>query len=564
MSTVLGVLAAVLNTLWQAAIVAALMFIVLKLMAKINVPFNAATRYVIWWATLVVVLLLPAGPRLMDWWHARTQPAPAASTRSINPPVSTAPLLSDPPVIVTLKQDRTARWPLWIVALWAILCLYRLSQIGRSYLYLRGVKRRAVISPQPLPVTRRPARLLVSREIVSPMAVGFLRPAVVLPESLREEITPQELDHVLLHETAHIARRDDWTNLLARLLGAALALHPVAVWILRQIDRERETACYDLVVAKTGASMPYAASLALMFELRSARRGEVPGEALASGMFGGGSRLGERIELLLEGGRDYSPQASLAHVGLSAAVLLALVAAGSLAPRWIAFAQQPAFEVASVRLNPDGNRSTTYNAQGINFNGVALGAMIGEAYNIPYGLINGPDSLNRESVWGLLSETYDVTATAGRPVPKEQLRLMLQTLLADRFKLTMHYESKVQPVYKLVVRKTGPKLDESEPGGAFSVSISPDGFVFRNAGMTRLIGFLGVDRPVVDRTGLTGAYNFTLRREPRTEGPKTEPSADAFSSSIFTDIQKLGLKLEADTAPVEYPVVDHVEKPNAN
>ena len=94
-----------------------------------------------------------------------------------------------------------------------------------------------------------------------------------------------------------------------------------------------------------------------------------------------------------------------------------------------------------------------------------------------------------------------------------------------------------------------------------SVSISPDGLVFRNAGMTRLIGFLGVDRPVVDRTGLTGAYDFTLRREPRTEGPKTEPSADAFSSSIFTAIQEqLGLKLEAKKMPVDVLVVDHAEK----
>ena len=71
------------------------------------------------------------------------------------------------------------------MALWAILCLFRLSQIGRSYLYLRGVKRRRFLRNRFRP-SRRPARLLVSREIASPMAVGFLHPAVILPELLPE------------------------------------------------------------------------------------------------------------------------------------------------------------------------------------------------------------------------------------------------------------------------------------------------------------------------------------------------------------------------------------------
>lgn len=278
MSTLWAIFAAVLNSLWQAAIVAALIWVVLKALARISKPFNAATRFVIWWGVLAVVLALPAGPAIRTWWRARVATAQVVTATPLMAPVSIAPALDDPPVIVTLKQDRSAKWPLWFAALWAALCLFRLGQIGRSYFYLRGVKRRASISQQPLPAAGRPAQLLISNEIASPMAVGFLRPAVILPESLAEEITRQELDHVLLHETAHLARRDDWTNLIARLMGAALALHPVAVWILRQIDRERETACDDWVVAKTGAARPYAASLARMFELRAARRGEATGK----------------------------------------------------------------------------------------------------------------------------------------------------------------------------------------------------------------------------------------------------------------------------------------------
>ena len=571
MNAILEVFEAVLNSLWQAAIVAALIWLALKLTARIKTPFNAATRYVIWWAALAVVLVLPAGPRLMEWWHTRPQLASANIARPASSPASTVSPLVEPPVMVTLRQDRAATWPLWIGALWASVFLVRLSQIGRSYLYLRGVKRRARISTQPLPVIRRPAQLLVSDEIVSPMAVGFLRPAIILPESLSHEITRQQLDHVLLHETAHIARGDDWTNLAARLLGAALALHPVAVWMLRQIDRERETACDDWVVAKTGAARPYAASLARIFELRSARRAGAQGEALASGIFGGGSRLGERIELLLKRGCVVLPRASRMRVAFAALVLTVFVIGGSFAPRWIAFAQaRPAFEVASVKPNRDRKTLYSYDPIGIDYANAALAFLISEAYQVPVTRISSPNSRTKDLLLGV----YDVTANAGRPVPKEQLMLMLQTLLADRFKLVLHRESKVQAVYKLVVGANGPKFQESVSEGAGrrgGMGFSEDGLVFRRVLMSQfsiiLTGHL--DRQVLDRTEMNGIYDFTLKLDsqegPPAFGPKTEASGDWSDSSIFSDIQKqLGLQLVSDRAPVDYLVVDHLEKPSEN
>src|SRR6185437_6463773 len=141
------------------------------------------------------------------------------------------------------------------------------------------------------------------------------------------------------------------------------------------------------------------------------------------------------------------------------------------------------------------------------------------------------------------------------------LRLMLQTLLESRFKLKLHYESKLEPVYKLVIGKNGSKLTEATSNGGFSASRSPEGMVFRNATMTRLIGFLRAGRTVVDETGLTGAYDFTLRLEPLEGVSKTDPLPD--DPFIFSEIQKLGLKLEADKLPVQYPVIDRLEKPDA-
>jgi uncharacterized protein (TIGR03435 family) len=573
MRIVSEILLAALNSLWQAALVAGVVWLALRLLRGTFLkPINAATRY-----AMAVTLALPAAPAMVAWWHARPRPTLEAATRTATPRPAAALVIEDSPAIVTLQEQRSARWPVWVLAAWAALCLYRLAQIGRSYFYLRGVKRRASVSSAALPPIGRPARLLLSNEIVSPMAVGFLHPAVILPESLPAELSPLEMEHVLLHEAAHIARRDDWTNLLARLLGAALALHPVAWWILRQIEREREMACDDWVVARTGSARPYAQSLARMSELRWSKRETIEGEALASGIFGGGSRFGERIEMLLERGRTFSPRVSRARLAMGGIALLGYVIGGSLAPRLVAFAQEsshPSFDVASIRADKNSRErsSPRFDADGIAFKGVALAAAIGEAYNFPYGRIIGPNSRTPEALWSSLAADYDIVAKAQGATSKDQLRLMLQSLLADRFKLALHFESINAPVYKLIVATNGPKFDESDTAGVFSMSISQGSYVFHNTEMMRFIGVLAghLDRPVVDSTGLKGMYDFTLKvpqtfSEPEAAPrPKSEISGDWVSSSLFTDLQKIGLQLVADTGPVEYLIVDHTEKPDAN
>jgi hypothetical protein len=154
---------------------------------------------------------------------------------------------------------------------------------------------------------------------------------------------------VLLHELAHIARYDDWTNLFARLIAAILPIHPVAVWLIKQIGQEREVACDDWVVAMTGEARPYAASLTRLFELCSARRRQL----LATGMADQASHLGERIEALLRSGRDFAPRVSLVRVALGAMILVGLVFAGAQAPHWVAFAQEsPVAPVAPLPPMP--------------------------------------------------------------------------------------------------------------------------------------------------------------------------------------------------------------------
>ncbi|HEY1494725.1 MAG TPA: M56 family metallopeptidase [Candidatus Solibacter sp.] len=356
MNTILEVF---LNTFWQAAAVAVLVWAALRWMPRVN----AATRGAVWWSVLALVLLLPVMRVVRLPRRAAVQPAiraaafPVEAMRAFEPPRPVAarprPVVNGPAPPLRL---RAGSWPEFFLALWSAICLAQLVRLGLSFRHLRRIKRGArPAAPQEraglntwLPDVRRPVRLLVSSDIPAPVAVGFLRPAVLLPESLLNELTPVELEHVLLHELAHLARRDDWTNLLTRIAWAVFALHPVAAFALRQIDRERELACDDWVVSATGAARPYAASLARVFELCANQRGML----LASGMADGGSQLGNRIALLLRRGRQFTPRASALGVSLCTAPLVLFVIAASCAPAWIAFAQA-ASKVPAPRYGPE-------------------------------------------------------------------------------------------------------------------------------------------------------------------------------------------------------------------
>ena len=355
-----GIFEALLNSLWQAVLVAAAVWLLLKLTPRIN----AATRHAVWWAVLAVVVLLPVvtgiGAGNREWL---TNPAPPSA-----PPMQSARLPSvaqaASPVRPVPNTIDPGDLPAAVISIWSVVCLLLFARIAWSYGHLRRIKRRAHPAPPELQFhfdawmlacrIPRKVKLLVSREIQSPIAAGFLHPAVLLPESLLDQFTESDLHHVLLHELAHMARRDDWTNLWARVAGALLVFHPVAAWIVRRIDRERELACDDWVVAQTGDARPYAASLARLFELCSVRRRTL----LASGMAENAGHLSHRIEMLLRRGRQFTARISALRVGGMAAVLLAFAAAGVRMPRWIVFTQEQAQPQTRVFAS-DGDAGNT-------------------------------------------------------------------------------------------------------------------------------------------------------------------------------------------------------------
>ena len=211
-------------------------------------------------------------------------------------------------------------------------------------------------------------------------------------------------------------------------------------------------------------------------------------ELLAVGMLGRRSRLGDRIEVLLRRSRTFSPHVSIRDLTASSIVLGALMLAGALAPRWIAFAeQQPesAFEVASIKTNKgaEGRSVLRVNPEGISYTSVTLMQCIAEAYQVRYSQISGHE---------LPAEKYNIEAKAAGAITKEQSRFMLQALLADRFKLRLHHEARVVPVYKLVAGKNGP-TSTSRRVRAKAVSYSVR--MASNSGTCRCISSAQSDRP---------------------------------------------------------------------
>jgi uncharacterized protein (TIGR03435 family) len=422
--------------------------------------------------------------------------------------------------------------------------------------------------------------VLLSSEIDSPIAIGFIHPAVILPEALVLKLSREEMDDVLLHEAAHLARWDDWTNLAARVLAAVLALHPVALWVLRRIEIEREAACDDWVVSRTQSARHYARSLARLYELRFAQRKTVRCEALASGVVGRRSLLRARIEALLCRGRDFAPLVSLPRVAAGVVVLIAIAGVASFSPRWIAFAQtpRPAFDVASIKRN-------TTERNGIDFSEGPGGRLtvvnnptsnaIQNAYGIAhYQLIGAPDWVD--------SERYDIEAKGFATASRKEIMLMLQTLLADRFAMRAHFETREMPAFILTVAKGGPKIkmlskEDCVPfdstmrnGGAISNRCGNNHLSRNNVWLANHISIPGVTgvltsalgRPVIDRTGIKGTFDVSLQwsdDQALADGPADAPA------SLYTALREtLGLELKSDHGPVEVLVIDHIERPTEN
>jgi uncharacterized protein (TIGR03435 family) len=236
---------------------------------------------------------------------------------------------------------------------------------------------------------------------------------------------------------------------------------------------------------------------------------------------------------------------------------------------------KPSFEVATIKPTGEDLVGAAYGMQGRVFStrNTSLTYLIAYSNDMQQNQIIGAPA------WAD-SEKFDIKAqpdTPGQP-NHQQLNSMVQKLLIDRFQLTFHHEKRELPAFVLVLEGATPKIAKSDDNSAASPEFSGHGFgsiVVTNSTITDFVHMLQVlvlDRPVVDQTGLTGKYNFTLTWTPddsqyfRTGMKPVQPSATADTPpDLFTAInQQMGMRLRPARVPVDVLVIDHVEKPSAN
>jgi uncharacterized protein (TIGR03435 family) len=220
------------------------------------------------------------------------------------------------------------------------------------------------------------------------------------------------------------------------------------------------------------------------------------------------------------------------------------------------------------------------NADGISFRGVPMNMLIRESFGVE------DDRILGEPAW--VKNRYDVEAKVdAEDAPKlmnlkiDQRRAMLLPLLQDRFNLKYHHETRELPIYALVVAKGGVKMKPGAPDNPKPAVMMNGRGNIKSTGTTIMLSHIlsrELGRSVVDKTGLTGNYNYTLQWTPDDVGMpmggggggdaapgKGDPSSDAGGPSLFTALEEqLGLKLEATKSAVDVIVIDHIDLPSEN
>lgn len=223
------------------------------------------------------------------------------------------------------------------------------------------------------------------------------------------------------------------------------------------------------------------------------------------------------------------------------------------------------FEVASVKPSPNQPSGSGGGKSGhgrLTMTNLTLKRCIMGAYGLGPNLIaGGPEWLD--------TDRFEIVAKSEQSAGDSVLMKMLQTLLAERFKLTVHRETRTIRAYVLEVTKNGPKLEKAPDGE----SSTRNGRGLIDAKVTTMNRFAEVlsrqmDLPVVDHTGLAGVFNLKLEWDSESEKKVKQPadiSAVESGPSLFTAIQEqLGLRLTTQKTPVEVLVIDHAEKPSEN
>jgi uncharacterized protein (TIGR03435 family) len=611
--------------LWQSTLVAALAALVVSTLRR----NRAQVRYGVWLAASLKFLvpfaaLTAVGQRLgirppaLDVMRFDYQIA--VLTRGVDAPfpapaldaVSTPAAASVDPLLVASSSVLILIWLAGVVAVMT-LWLFRRRRVaaiveGGSPLDDPRVAARL----ERLQTSRsdaQPLRVVTADTRLEPGVFGIWRPVLIWPRGIASQLTDDQIEAILAHELCHLTRRDNLAAAVHTVVQALFWFHPL-VWLIgaRLID-ERERACDEAVLHDGREPAIYAESI-----LRTCQHSlEAPALCMAGVT---GADLKRRMEQIMSHGSaralSLSKKALLAVV--SAATVAAPIAAGILsgpplraqAPSPPPGEPLPSFEVASVKPNTSGENRVLMGAPSpdrMTMTNMSVREMIRQAYQVqPFQIFGGPDWIE--------SQRFDVNAVmpkSATPTPLATRWLMLRSLLAERFNLGVHSESRDMPIYELVLARDDGRLGPSlRPAGddcapmKFPAGMKPpppppppspgakpgpvagpgcpmfmgNGFLSGRrttiAALSRLLAN-AVRRTIVDKTGLDGVYDVDLEFTPEfgplapvglAPPPGAAPVSDAprEGPSIFTAMQEqLGLKLESTRGPVEVIVIDRVD-----
>ena len=578
------------NHLWQSTLFAVAAGL-LTLMCRRN---HAGVRYWLWFCASVKFLipftLLIALSDRLEW--ASKAPQLAAPAVSATLAQVSRPFVVDPPVgFASMDEAPRFDWlALTVFGAWATGTIAMTFVRVRTWRQIRAAVRAS--SPWAIPGLPMPAGIDArsAAGVMEPGVVGLWRPVLLVPSGIEDDLTPRQLAAVLMHERCHIQRRDNLTAAVHMVAEAVFWFYPVVWWIGSRLVDERERACDEEVVRAFGEPQTYAEGIVNVCR----RYVEMP-LACVSGV--SGSNVKNRI-------RDIMTNRGVAK--LSAAQKAVLAGVGAIAVITPIFAQSvprpPAggalrFEVASIKRNP-GDAQKAFVLQrflpGGGFEGfnVTLGSVIRLAYGLQdFQMVGAPKWVD--------TDRFDIQVRGPQGATQSEAPRRLQSLLAERFALKAHSEKRDHPIYALVLaradRSLGPRLRRSrftpaqiQEQEARLLRESPATFTPLECGLTsgRRLGDCGstmallasrfpmyVGRMVVDRTGLTGAYEYDLRfgdaavpgAGPGGGFPFPTQSPDPDAPPLFTALQEqLGLRLVPQTGPVDVLVIDHVEPPKPN
>lgn len=583
-STPNGILAAALvNHLWQSTVVAFIAWL-LTLALRNN---RASARYWLWMIAsikfLVPFSLLMAAGELFRLAAATAVQKPALATviEQVAQPISQ----QVPSLAPSLAQNAQSAYTLSIllIAIWACGSIVVAVRWHRNWQQIR----KAVRSAAPQAFTAG-IPVLATSSLLEPGIFGIFRPVLLLPEGIMNRLTPAQMNTVVAHEMCHVRRRDNLTYALHMVVEALFWFHPLVWWIGARLVEERERACDEAIVQAGNDAEIYAEGIlnVCKFYLESPL-------ACASGISGSDLKrrivriMGQRVAQNLDLGRKLLLSAA------GATALILPVSIGSFHPAPIlaqiqdAPADLPKYDVATVKPSKSVDRvMLMFKPDGVSMTGVPVQMMLRAALGIEDDRILGAPG------W-VKSDHYDIEAkVAPEDAPKldklkrDQRMSMLLPFLADRFGLKFHHETRQLPVYELVIARGGLKMKESKPdnpsGGAqprHMTMINGRGNVEGQGSTTDSLAHVlstQVGRTVLDKTGLTGMYDYSLNWTPDDAPPpmaggpaggppNSAPPPDAGGPSLFTALQEqLGLKLESEKGPVDVIVIDHIDKPTDN